>query len=210
MFVDVARARKQGVAEIEKVKQRVANNPKDIEAKKYLANLYKFTGKVTEAESLLLEAIRLQPESAEAHNDLAIFYADQRRHDKAIKLYRRATELKSHHILYLSLGNSLRKLGRNEEAFEAFRKAIDIKPDSIHPLKFYADALRETGKRREAVEIYQKILKIEPNNSPALFNLAILSLKLMDLESAQRYYETLRKADAPLAKNLSWILRLKK
>lgn len=210
MLLDVSKGRKQGVARIEKVKQQVAADPRNIEALKYLGNLYLYTGNIREAERLMLEAFKLEPESGESNNDMAVFYSDARRFDIAVRYLRRAVELKRHHILYLSLATNLSKLGKTQEALEAYRKGIEVKPNSIYLLKPYADALRDAGKRSEAIEVYKKVIEIEPRNAPTLFNLSYLSLKLLDTENAKRYYEILRTVEPQTAKNLAWIFRLLK
>ena len=170
----------------------------------------RFIGNIPEATRLKVEAFKQQPETFETNNELGVFFSDTRRFDLAIKYFRRAIELKPHPVLYLSLANSLRKLGRVDEECAAYKKALEIKPDSKNVLKFYADALRNSGKKSEALEMYKKLLNFDPNNSPALFNLSLLYLDFLDRPNAQIYYEKLLQADKNLARNLSWIFRIKK
>lgn len=209
MFINVTKSRKKGIADIENVKRFVASNPNDGKTKMYLANLYQYSGNIPEATKLMLESFNQQSETFELNNNLGVFFTETRRYDLAIKYTKRAIELKQHHVLYLSLAGNLKRLGKIDEALEAFKKALEIKADSTYALKGFADTLKDHGKKREAIEIYKKLVEIEPNNSAALFNLSLLHLDFLDKPTAQIYYEKLLQTDKNLARNLSWIFRIK-
>jgi tetratricopeptide (TPR) repeat protein len=209
MFMNVARARRSGAAQLEMIKQYVADNPKDVQAQIQLANVYGFLRRHAEAEKLFLQALKAQPNDEKLYNLLGVFYSDAKQPEKAAAAYQKAISIAPHATYYLSLGSALNKLGRTEEALEASRKALEMKPDSIFVLKFYADLLREAGKRREALEMYKRAYGVEPTNAPVIFNLGVLSAKTGDLESAKRYQEILKAFDPQMAKMLARFLRLK-
>jgi tetratricopeptide (TPR) repeat protein len=207
MFLNVARARREGATQIELMKQVATQNPKDARVRESLSKMLLYLRRSAEAEAVLNELIPLLPQDGQSQNLVAVFYTDLGKLEKAIEYYRKATAIKPHHVIYLSLAGSLQKLGLTSEALEAYKKAFEIKPDSIYVLKLYADFLRDQGKRQEAIEMYKRAVEAEPTNSPVLFNLALLYVKTGNLELAKTYYEMLRAVDPPQAKTLNRFLR---
>ena len=69
--------------------------------------------------------------------------------------------------LYNILGAANKRLGKLEEAVEAYKKALSIKPDYAEPYNNMGNALKEQGKLGEALEAYKKALSIKPNYTEA-------------------------------------------
>jgi tetratricopeptide (TPR) repeat protein len=191
------------------MEQYVADNPKDIQAQIRLASLYGVLRRHAEAEKLYLQVAKAQSNDEKFYNMLGIFYADARQFEKAAAAYQKAISIAPHPVIYLSLGSTLNKLGRTDEALAAHQKALEMDPDSIYVIKSYADALHKAGKRREALEMYKRAYGIEPTNAAVIFNLGILSAKLGDLDGGKRYQEILKTYNAELAKILARFLSLK-
>jgi tetratricopeptide (TPR) repeat protein len=208
MYLKVARARKQNLPQLEAMRTYVKENPKDTDAKRKFVSFLSYSRQFSEAEPLIAELLEQIPNDGKLYNEIGVFYSDAGKNDKAAEAYRKAAELLPHHVIFLSLGHALDKLGRRQEALEAYKKAFDIKPDSIHVLKFYADALRDSGKRVEAIEIYKLAHGVEPANSPVLFNLGLLNAKTGKLDIAKQYLEILRAVDPPQAKLLARCIRV--
>lgn len=207
MFLNVARARREGAGQIETMKQIAAGDPKDAGVRDSLASMLVYLNRTAEAESVIAELIPLLPRDNKSMNAIGVLYSEMGKTEKAVEFYRRAIEIEPHHVIYMSLAGSLEKIGRTAEAFDAYRKALEIKPDSAPVLKRYADLLRDEGKRQEAIEIYKRTIEAEPTNSPALFNLGALHIKIGNLDAAKQYYERLRAVDPQAAKTLARYLR---
>jgi len=209
MFLRVAQARKEGSTQIELMKGIAAKNPKDAAVRDSLSKMLIALRRPQEAEPYIEELLKISKPSGEFYNNIAVSYSDMNQNEKAVAYYRKAAELKTHHVIYLSLANSLRKLGRTAEVSEAYQKALEIKPDSIHVLKSYADFLRDEGKRQQALEMYKRAVTVEPTNAPVIYNLSVLYAKTGNLELAKQYYEVLKTVDQAQAKILNRLMRLK-
>jgi tetratricopeptide (TPR) repeat protein len=72
-------------------------------------------------------------QEAEAHTLFleGALFAQHGRNEKAVRVYRRVLALDSRHAMaWIHLGTALRRLGRYEEAHEAYRKGLEIVPNS--------------------------------------------------------------------------------
>jgi tetratricopeptide (TPR) repeat protein len=64
-------------------------------------------------------------------------------------------------------------MGRYNEAVEAYRNALEIKPDEIEICYHLGSALTELKKYNEAIEIYKSALKVKPTDSEMLYNISV-------------------------------------
>jgi superkiller protein 3 len=209
MFLSVTRARQQSATQIEAMKQHVANNPKDVKVRQHLTEMLVYLRRTKEAKVALEELIPMLPKTNKNLTMVGVLYTDLGMDEKAVEYHRKAIEIDPHYVIYLNLAFNLEKLGRTAEIQEAFKKALELKPDSIGVLKPYADFLRDQGKRQEALAMYKRAVEAEPTNSPSLFNLSILYAKTGNLAAAKQYYEMLKTVDAAQAKVLDRLMRLK-
>ena len=65
------------------------------------------------------------------------------------------------HILN-NTGGLLSSLGRNEEAIEAYRQAININPREAYPYQGLGYVLSNLGRNEEAIEAYRQAISIDP------------------------------------------------
>ena len=66
------------------------------------------------------------------------------------------------------MGIALPRANKLEEAIEAYKKALAIKPDYADAYNNMGNALQEQGKLEEAIEAYRKALSIKPDYAEAL------------------------------------------
>jgi len=86
-------------------------------------------GELTEAETILTEAIAGMPDFAEAWNRRAVLYYVQRRYWQAIADCEKVIELVPYHFGALhGLGLSHMCLGNHTAAIQAFRRALEVQP----------------------------------------------------------------------------------
>jgi len=82
-------------------------------------------------------------------------------------------------------GQALLPLNRREEAEQAFRRAIELKPNWVLPYSKLGFLLSRIMKRQgEAESLLRKALELEPKNFEALFELAVLRQTAGDLKEA--------------------------
>jgi tetratricopeptide (TPR) repeat protein len=86
---------------------------------------------------------------------------------------------------------SLDRLGKLEEAIEAYRKATEIKPDYAQAWNNLGVSLDRLGRLEEAIEVYRKATEIKPDYADAWYNLGVSLGRLGKLEEA---IEVLRQA----------------
>ncbi|MEM9253729.1 MAG: tetratricopeptide repeat protein, partial [Planctomycetota bacterium] len=85
--------------------------------------------RVGAAIELLEEALRRDPEFAEAYHQLGIALSGEERWDRAAEAFSAAsTRLPSHFAAWAGLGHCCCHLGRWERALCAYRKALSIHP----------------------------------------------------------------------------------
>lgn len=96
----------------------------------YLAGaLAVHAGQPAEAVELLTRALRLQPGSAKCNLFLGIALADLERYPAAERPLRSAlAKLPAYPDAWVSLGKTLRALGRGDEALTCFQRALDLPP----------------------------------------------------------------------------------
>jgi predicted O-linked N-acetylglucosamine transferase (SPINDLY family) len=106
-----------------------------------IASVLQSQGDLAGAMANCLEALRIDPANAEAHNNLGVSWTHQARQDEAIECFRRAIQLKPDYAhAHGNLAVSLQGLGRLDEAILHHRKAIELEPTAadLHSNYLYA------------------------------------------------------------------------
>ena len=86
-------------------------------------------GRLAEAQAAYEQALAINPDHAEAHNNLGVVLKAQGRLDAAAEAYRRAIVLKPTHAeAQNNLGLVLMDQGRLDEAIRCFERALQILP----------------------------------------------------------------------------------
>ena len=91
--------------------------------------------------------------------------------------------------LYNISGATNKQLGKLEEAVEAYRKAIALKPEYADAYYNMGNALKEQGKLDEAIEAYSKAQKINPGSAKVNNRIGNLFSKKGNLEEAIEAYD---------------------
>ncbi len=155
-------------------------------------------GKFDKAEELVLKAIKIKPDLAEAHNTLGNILRDIGKSREAERSFRKAIDINpSLAGAYSNLGNVLNDLGNLKEAELNTRKAIDLDPDSHTALSNLGSTLIDLGKLNEAEIALRKAIKIKPSFAEAYFNLSFIELLKGDYKSGLENYEFRFKKNKP-------------
>ena len=103
-------------------------------------------------------------------------------YDSAIpELVRSLTNGYKERVLYEYTGAALAKSGRAEEAVDVLQQGLEIFPDSINLLHWYAGSMYLTGQFGESIEAYKQILKLEPEDIYAHLGLAKIYLETANI-----------------------------
>jgi tetratricopeptide (TPR) repeat protein len=151
-------------------------------------------GRLAESITSFEQALRLNPNYPDAHNNLANVYYFQKRYEEAVACYERALRLRPDFAEALNnLGNSLSCLKRHAEAEVNCRKALALKPDFAGAHNNLGVALKGLRQTDEAIDCYRRALRLQPDFTEAHHNLAMALAEKDDLAGAAACYrQTLR------------------
>ena len=97
------------------------------------------------------EAVRLNPENADAHYNLGYWLAQQGQTEQAIAAYRRAIQLSPFDAdAYYNLGILLHTQRQFAEAEVVFRRVVLIDPDYGDAYRYLSIVLTDQGRQTEA------------------------------------------------------------
>jgi tetratricopeptide (TPR) repeat protein len=159
-----------------------------------LARLLVKSGEHAAALESALQALKLEPGSAEIHATIAGVYHPWR-DDLAVEAARRAIELDpSLHTGHGNLAAALWGLGQLEEAEKHGREAIRLKPSQVSYRTNMALIYKDLGRIEEARELYRTLLNEAPDHPKLAMDLGTLAIECeADLDAARAWY---RKAQA--------------
>ncbi|MDP6474454.1 MAG: tetratricopeptide repeat protein [Alphaproteobacteria bacterium] len=147
------------------------------------------TGNDESAADLIAKSVRLAPELAAAHYNLAIALQNLGRLEDAVASYRTALDLRPGHAeAHNNLGNALRNLGQPGQALASFQEALAAKPDYAEAHNNLALALIDLGRLDEAMASCKRALAIRPDYGEAQANIGLALRDLGNHEDAVASY----------------------
>jgi tetratricopeptide (TPR) repeat protein len=178
-----------------------------------LGTAYEAQGKFREAAASYAKAVALSPDMAvddaldpfKAQYNLANSLAQSEQHEAAVGAYRKLIDLLPAPIPtpYYNLGISYVALGRTGDAAEAFRKAVEIKPD-------YAEAHYNLGllasraeRYPEAVGEFKEAIKSKPDYADARYSLGLVCYLTDDRAGLAEQQKALQDMKSKLAADLA-------
>ena len=142
-----------------------------------------------DSEALWRQALRVDPQSAQAHNYLGMAFLNEVKNDAAISEYRRALQIAPDYIAaHKNLGQALLATGAGEKASREYAAALRLDPeqgDAEYNLGLCFEGLRRWD---DAIEHYQKAIVIDPSATAPRDNLGTVFLALDRLEDADREF----------------------
>ncbi len=113
-----------------------------------------------DSESLILRAIRIEPDNVPARVQLAVSYLRRGRPEEAEQQLRAALAADPESAAaWSNLGSALRMQSKGEEAVTAFERALAIDPRKYPPALNLGSLLVELGRFDEAVPILERAVK---------------------------------------------------
>lgn len=165
--------------------------PVDVAMEKFKRGLrLQERGQLDEAIELYESGLRLDPNRAEAYNNLGICFRKKNQFGKAGEAYDTAIRLKPRFPeVYNNLGWLLLETGDAERAIEQFQKSIELAPKEPHVWGNLAWAYHVKGDYEKAIETNKTILREDPSNLRSRYNLALAYLCDGQLDAAEREYK---------------------
>ena len=177
---------------------------------KMLGVVYNRVGQNGDAIGPMQKATALQPNDAEAHNNLAIALDAVGRLDEAAASYQRVIRINPDHAKANgNLGLALYRLGRLGEAEVAYRRTLEIDPEAAMVHWALGVILHKEGRLDEAVTSYRRAIQAKPDMVEAHNNLgaALRDIGLLvEAEASSRRALRLRPGYADAHNNLGIVL----
>ncbi|XP_070580760.1 protein O-mannosyl-transferase TMTC1-like isoform X2 [Ptychodera flava] len=138
-------------------------NPMHVRAYFNLANyVNKFGGRQEEAISLLIRAIEIDNQYADAYSSLAGILLDSGRYEEAEKLYQNVIKLTpTDPNAYNNYGAYFVRIDQQEKATEQYLKCLDLDPKHNVAMVNIARLFRKMGKTKEAEDMYIRSLAVK-------------------------------------------------
>ncbi len=150
--------------------------------------------KYDEALSLLWEALKQNPSSADTHVNIAVIFERLNRPEEAITACSAALAIKSDSAeAHFTAGNAQKALNRLSEAAGHFQKAIAIQPTYIEAYYNLGNIFATLQLSEPALECYKRAIALRPRYPKALNNRGIM------LHNELRAAEALKDFDQAVA-----------
>ena len=141
------------------------------------------------AKDLYNQILKINPNLAEAYNNLGFIFRSEGQNEKAKECYEKALKIKPHFTnANQNLGLIYQKLGNYEEAKNCYEKVIDVNPDLISVQYNLGLVFQKLGNYEEAKNCYEKVIDINPKIAEAHNNLGIVYASLGKINQAVNSY----------------------
>ena len=152
------------------------------------ANAYHRAGNLSDAAASLEQAVRLQPDQAEIHDQLGIVLAQQGKLEAAAACYRKALELQPSFVpAHGNLGNLLRSQGKLDDAASCYRRILQL-ADSSQAHYDLGQIAQAQGRFAEAAACYRRAIELQGDFSEAHANLGTVLAQQGKLAEAVASY----------------------
>ncbi|MEN9214722.1 MAG: tetratricopeptide repeat protein [Gloeomargarita sp. DG02_5_bins_242] len=176
--------------------QALARHPEDAYLGAKLAALYLAQGELTQALSLLQQALATRPGEPmvqyEIHFHLGLLYTQQQQWQAAQKHYEQAIATPCPPLTklgaYTNLGSLYKEQGALTQARHLFEQVIQIDPTWATGYYNLGLTLKALNLLPAAVQAYQRAIQLAPTMAAAHQNLGIVLCKLGDLAGAQSHW----------------------
>jgi Flp pilus assembly protein TadD len=143
------------------------------------------SGKLQEAEAMLMQILAVLPDQPETIQLAGIVMHNLGRGTAGIEMIRRAIDLQPNSAqFYSNLGVMLAGVGDTEGALKALRKALELEPNLPDAHNNIGNLLKSADLREEAIAEYRKALELRPDYPEARNNLGASLEEKGELEEA--------------------------
>ena len=156
------------IGEFEKI---VSLQPKNIEERMVLGQLYTIKHDAKKAEEQFKTAQAMEPESEEVVLNLARLYAESGDLEDAAKAIEAIPVSDRTSKMEFALGAAYDQLKQAKDAIAAYRRAADLEPGDPHTLEALAQALLNDNQLDEALKQYRELAAADPENAGALIHI---------------------------------------
>jgi len=176
------------IGEFEKI---ISLQPKDIEDRMVLGQLYTVKHEPKKAEDQFKTAQAIEPDSEEVVLNLARLYAESGDVAHAAKVIEAVPVADRSPKMEVALGSAYDQLKQTKDAIAAYQRAADMDPSDAHTIEALGQALLADNQLDEAFKQFKLLSEADPESIEAL-------VKTSEIQRRQSHYEdalaTIRKA----------------
>jgi protein O-mannosyl-transferase len=155
------------------------------------------SGRRADARAHFGRALELNPDYAEAHFNLGLIVLREPGGTAAAAgHFARAVEITPRYAeAHYYLANSLRELGRPQEALQQYEETLRLKPDNPAAELNLGVTLASAGRVAEALPHFAEAVRLNPRSAPAQLNLAFALREAGRAPEGQAHYEEALRLD---------------
>lgn len=173
------------------MKRAARKSPRDPAILINLGAALRTANKNTEAREAYEAALKLKPDSSEAHFNLGRVFLDLEQDDRAIESYRKCIALNpADPDIYVNLGNAYKYKGDGDAAIVAYEQALRLKPNQVEALSNIAAVLVDRGQQEEALAFMDQAIAVDPRPGELRFKRSLIALRLGHFEDGWSDYES--------------------
>ena len=141
------------------------------------------------AASHYKNAIRVNPDFAQAHCNLGVVYEKLSENKKAIECYEHAVEINSDYLIaHMNLGVILMNMGNTINAEVCFKKALEISPNHASAKINIGNIYLTKLDLDSACKNYKDAIKIDPKEVDAYYNMGLVEGKRNNFKNSLDWY----------------------
>jgi tetratricopeptide (TPR) repeat protein len=182
----------QAIAEFEKI---VSLQPKDVEDRMVLGQLYTVKHEPKKAEEQFKTAQAIEPDSEEVVLNLARLYAESGDIAHAVKVIEDVPVNDRSPKMEVALGAAYDQLKKPKDAIAAYQRAADMDPGDAHTLDALGQALLADNQLDEALKQFKLLAEADPENTEALIHIGEIQRRQGNYEDALATIRKARKQD---------------
>jgi tetratricopeptide (TPR) repeat protein len=158
----------QAIAEFEKI---VELEPKNVEDRMVLGQLYAVKHDKKKAEEQFETAQSLDPDSEEVVLNLVRLYAESGDMEDAAKFIEKIPVADRTAKMEDALGSAYAQMKKPKKSIAAFQRAAALAPDDLHTLEALAQALLNDNQLNDALKQYRALAEADPENASAMVHI---------------------------------------
>ena len=182
----------QAIAEFEKI---IALEPKTVEDRLVLGQLYTVKHEPQKAEEAFKAAAAIEPDSEEVVLNLTRLYAESGDLKHAVQVIEAVPEADRTPKMELTLGSLYDQLKQPKDAIAAYKRASELGPGDLQTLDALAQALLTDNQLDEALAQYRELSEADPENGEALVHIAEILRRKGKYDDALTTVRRARKLD---------------
>jgi tetratricopeptide (TPR) repeat protein len=158
----------QAIGEFEKI---VSLDPKSVEDRMVLGQLYTVKHQNEKAEAQFKAARDIDPDSEEVVLNLSRLYAENGDLAHSAKVIESVAVSERTPKMEFALGAVYDQLKRPKDAIEAYKRAADLDPEDVHSMGALAQALLNDNQLDAALKEFQQIQAADPDDAGAAIHI---------------------------------------